>query len=45
MERESYIKRLVTSYKNLNETEKEMFRSELNLCIKGTSKTKLTNVK
>ena len=31
MKRESYIKRLVTSYKNLSEEEREMFRFELNL--------------
>ena len=31
MKRETYVKRLVTSYKNLSEEEKETFRFELNL--------------
>lgn len=31
MKRETYVKRLITSYKNLSEKEKEMFRNELNL--------------
>lgn len=31
MKRETYVKRLITSYKNLSEKEKEMFRLELNL--------------
>ena len=31
MKRETYVKRLVTSYKNLSKEEKETFRFELNL--------------
>lgn len=31
MKRETYVKRLITSYKNLSEKEKETFRSETNL--------------
>lgn len=31
MTRETYIKRLVTSYNNLSEEEKEIFRLETNL--------------
>jgi len=31
MKRETYVKRLITSYKNLSEKEKETFRIELNL--------------
>lgn len=29
--RETYLKRLITSYKNLSEEEKKVFRFELNL--------------
>lgn len=31
MKRETYVKRLITSYKNLSEKEKETFRLETNL--------------
>ena len=31
MKRETYIKRLITSYNNLSEEEKETFRLETNL--------------
>lgn len=38
MKRESYIKRLVTSYKNLSKEEKEIFRLDTGL-TKESSKT------
>ena len=31
MKRESYVKRLVTSYKNLSESEKKMFQNDTKL--------------
>ena len=37
MKRETYVKRLITSYKNLSEKEKETFRSSLGLVQLKTS--------
>ena len=33
MKRETYVKRLITSYKNLSEKEKEMFLKETELMV------------
>ena len=40
MKRETYIKRLVTSYKNLSREEKELFRLDTGL-TKESSKTEV----
>lgn len=37
MKRETYIKRLITSYKNLSEKEQETFRLQTNLFRNDTS--------
>jgi len=37
MKRETYIKRLITSYKNLSKEEQETFRLETNLFRNDTS--------
>lgn len=39
MKRESYVKRLVTSYKNLSKSEKEMFQNETKLTTEADSET------
>lgn len=44
MKRETYIKRLVTSYKNLSKEEKEIFRLDTGL-TKESSKTENDQIK